>query len=148
MSASKSSGRASSSVRSTSNFSPLSAWCIPWIWPLFGDTILVAAPASASASRRFVISTCSNPSATRIAIFFPDNVLPIVVLAVGWLRFNLVTVARRLTDVRLSLVNRRAAHNFADARGPGVHVDRDRAVDLHPDAAAPTRRTESARRVG
>src|SRR5215212_2414713 len=37
--------------------------------------MLVRAPASSSARRGSVISTCSNPSATRIATFFPASLL-------------------------------------------------------------------------
>src|ERR1043166_672472 len=53
-----------------------------------------------------------------------------------------------LSMAALSLVNRRAAHNFADAAEPGVHVDRDRAVDLHFNATAAAGSAESSRRVG
>src|SRR5215831_2852899 len=46
---------------------------MPWIFPDFSETIFVCAPASSSAARGFVISTCSKPSATRIATFFPSS---------------------------------------------------------------------------
>src|SRR5208282_2370564 len=50
----------------------------PLISPLFGDTTTVVAPASSSALRGSVSSTCSKPSVARIAIFFPfkDAIFP------------------------------------------------------------------------
>src|SRR5687768_4621820 len=52
--------------------------------PPEGDTILTVAPASSSASFGFVNSTCSNPSAARIAIrlfksFILSNSVPAAV---------------------------------------------------------------------
>src|SRR5437588_10315837 len=46
---------------------------MPWIWPDLSETIFVSAPASSSACLGFVISTCSKPSVTRMATFFPSN---------------------------------------------------------------------------
>ena len=43
--------------------SPLFSWFIPKILPDLIEMMLTLAPASSSAARGFVISTCSNPSA-------------------------------------------------------------------------------------
>jgi hypothetical protein len=61
----------SSSVLSTFSLSPWSRWSKPWISPASSETSSVCAPASSSALRGSVSSTCSTPSVARIAIFLP-----------------------------------------------------------------------------
>src|SRR3954449_9375680 len=61
-------------VLSTVNASALSRWLKAWASPASGASSSVVAPASSSALRGSVSSTCSMPSlATRIAIFLPSS---------------------------------------------------------------------------
>src|SRR4051794_24916801 len=71
-SASKSDASTSATAASAWNVSPLSKWFIPWMSPFSSAMRLTSAPASSSALRGSVSSTCSTPSlATRIATFLP-----------------------------------------------------------------------------
>src|SRR6185369_576660 len=69
--ASKSSGRACCKGMSTGNLSPHSVKFHARTWPSLGETMLVFAPAWSKACRGFTISTCSKPSAIRMATFIP-----------------------------------------------------------------------------
>src|ERR1700736_785040 len=82
---------------------------MPWIWPDLSETIFVSAPASSSACLGFVISTCSKPSVTRMATFFPSNfraINPLFEFAI-WL---LTTTPQ--SDAPLYIVLRRQRHSM------------------------------------
>jgi len=79
--ASNSSGFALSSCLSTGNSSPHSVCFQPRTCARCGETMLTSAPASTSAFRGSVISTCSNPFSMRMATLTPLT-FP---MAVSWL---------------------------------------------------------------
>src|SRR4051794_4719646 len=72
-SASNSSAETSLAALSAVNVSPLSRWLKPWNSPASTETSTTSAPSFSTALRGSVNSTCSTPSAARIAIFFPFN---------------------------------------------------------------------------
>src|SRR3954464_10815902 len=64
---------ASETFLSTGSLSPWSMWLKAWISPVSRPRSSVLAPASSSALRGSVSSTCSTPSVARIAIFLPSS---------------------------------------------------------------------------